>query len=117
MLKSITFGLLAAALTIVPSTAFAGQVQESNQINTQQGAAINGSINSQTNTNSNNQVQVSNRSASGRHTHAPRTSQVQRSNQDSQQTGAAEDGSINRQNNRNDNNQRQFENVRVRRGH
>jgi hypothetical protein len=114
MLKSITFGLLAATLTIAPMTAFAGQVQDNNQVSTQEGAAINGSINRQTNVNSNNQRQSSDRAAVGSRARVGRTSQEQRSRQDNLQTGAAEDGSINSQNNRNNNNQRQLENVRTR---
>jgi hypothetical protein len=114
MLKSITFGLLAAALTIVPTTAFAGQFQENNQVSTQEGAALNGSINTQTNVNSNNQRQSSDRSVVGRRPRVGGTSQGQRSNQDNLQSGAAENGSINNQRNRNENNQRQVENVRVR---
>jgi hypothetical protein len=112
--KSIAFGLLAAALTIIPSTAFAGQSQDNSQVSTQEGAAINGSINRQTNTNSNRQTQVSERSAAGRRARVGGASQTQRSAQDNLQTGAAEDGSINTQRNRNDNNQRQVENVRAR---
>ena len=115
MLKSIAFGFLAAALTILPTTAFAGQSQENNQVSTQEGAAINGSRNTQTNTNSSNQSQFSNRSAGGRGARVGGTSQNQRSNQDNLQSGAAENGSINSQRNRNENNQTQVENVRTRR--
>ncbi len=115
MLKSITFGLLAAALTILPSTAFAGQVQENNQVSTQEGAAINGSVNRQTNVNNSNQSQFSDRSSTGRRARVGKTSQHQGSNQDNLQSGAAENGSINSQRNRNDNNQTQVENVRSRR--
>jgi hypothetical protein len=112
--KSIAFGLLAAALTIIPSTAFAGQSQDNSQVSTQEGAAINGSVNQQRNTNINNQSQSSNRSAAGRRARVGGTDQSQRSAQDNLQTGAAEDGSRNTQDNTNRNNQRQVENVRAR---
>jgi hypothetical protein len=115
--KSIAFGLLAAALTIIPSTAFAGQSQDNSQVSTQEGAAIGGSVNQQRNTNTNNQSQVSDRSASGRRGRVGRTDQSQRSAQDNLQTGAAEDGSRNTQDNRNDNDQKQFERVRAIRTH
>ena len=116
MLKSIAFGFLAAALTILPTTAFAGLVQESNQVSTQEGAAIGRSTNIQNNVNSNNQRQSSDRSAVGRRARVGATSQEQRSTQDNLQSGAAENRSTNIQNNRNENNQRQAETVRARRG-
>jgi hypothetical protein len=111
--KTLAFGLLAAAMIIAPGVALAGGQHQSNeQYNTQEGAAINGSINEQTNSNYSNQSQVSDRTGvHGRRGYhcggSGGGNQTQRSVQDNRQSGAAIDGSINSQDNSNNNSQSQ----------
>lgn len=117
--KTFAFGLLAAALTIAPSAAFAGQDQENIQVTEQNGAAINGSTNAQTSTSVNVQEQIqraANRANGYRggyykpYYRGSRTCaapQSQRSSQITRQSGAATDDSVNAQDSNTRNNQRQ----------
>ena len=116
--KTFAFGLLAAALTIAPSAAFAGQYQENIQVTEQNGAAINGSTNAQTSTSVNVQEQIQKaQQAAGRYSRYKKpyyggsktcaAPQSQASRQVTNQSGAATDDSVNAQNSNTRNNQRQ----------
>ncbi len=100
--KYAAFGLLAAGIMIAPSTAFAdSQTQETVQINTQEGAAIGGSVNAQSSDSLNiqNQVRMHQRRAYKRLGYCPGSysNQSQTSTQASTQNGAAIDYSDNAQ--------------------
>ncbi len=106
--KTIAFSLLAAAMVLMPITAFAGE-QYSEQVTVQEGAAQNSSTNIQRNTNISVQRQYKGGSVSGRYGICRNSSstQEQRSIQDSTQTGSAINSSRNTQNNNNLSSQRQ----------
>ena len=100
--KSLAFGLLTAGLMIAPGVAFAdSQRQDSVQITTQTGTAINGSVNAQSSDKLNIQKQVELRQHSTykRLGYCPGTynSQSQSSTQASGQNGVAVDYSDNAQ--------------------
>lgn len=101
--KSLAFGLLAAGLMIAPGTAFAdSQRQETVQINTQQGTAINGSVNAQSTEALNIQEQVKLRQRNAfkrlrRYCPGSYSTQSQTSTQASAQSGGAVDYSDNAQ--------------------
>ena len=100
--KSLAFGLLAAGLMIAPGMAFAdSQRQESVQITTQKGGAINGSLNAQSSEGLSiqNQVKLRQRRAYKRLGYCPGSysNQSQSSTQASAQNGVAIDYSDNAQ--------------------
>jgi hypothetical protein len=109
--KSIAFGLLAATLMVAPGAAFADQNQSSDQFTGQDGAALDGSINSQNSNSTNNQRQNKDSSVYRGRYGSYRCGNDGDQNQDSRQTtaqsGVAENGSINDQNSRTSNRQRQ----------
>jgi hypothetical protein len=110
--KSIAFGLLAATLMVAPGAAFADQNQSNDQYTEQNGAALDGSINSQNSVSTNRQSQNKNSSEyRGRYGRYYSCGNDGDQNQDSRQTtvqnGVAENGSINSQNSRTDSSQRQ----------
>ena len=117
MLKNFAFGILAAALTIAPGTAFAGS-QSNHQVTEQNGAAVNGSTNAQTSTSVSVQQQIQKaQQAAGRYSRYKKpynsgskncvAPQSQRSGQVTRQSGAATDGSTNAQESNTTSNQRQ----------
>jgi hypothetical protein len=115
--KACAFGLLAGALIIAPSAAFAGQGQSNVQVTEQDGAAINGSTNAQTSTSVNvqQQIQRANKKAGiyrrGYYSPSCRggvSAQSQGSSQVTRQSGAAIDGSVNAQDSSTQNSQRQI---------
>ena len=102
--KSLAFGLLAAGLMIAPGVAFAdSQRQESVQITTQKGGAINGAVNAQGSEAANiqQQVKLQQRRAFKRLGRCPGsyTTQTQSSTQATGQSGVAIDYSDNAQGN------------------
>ncbi|NJL79879.1 MAG: hypothetical protein HC836_14630 [Richelia sp. RM2_1_2] len=103
--KSLAFGLLAAGLMVAPGAAFANsQRQESVQITTQGGAAINRSVNTQSSEGLNIQNQIRVRQQGGSYrlrSYCPGSysTQSQTSTQASTQNSAAIDYSDNAQGN------------------
>jgi hypothetical protein len=106
--KTVAFSFLAAAMVLIPTTAFAGE-QYSEQVTVQEGSSINGSTNVQRNSNISVQRQYQGRSIGARNgtCRSGSSTQEQRSVQDSSQTGTAIDSSRNTQNNSNVSRQRQ----------
>ncbi len=110
--KSLAFGLLAAGVMIAPSTAFAEQRQDNVIINTQNGAAINGSVNTQSSEALSIQEQVELRQSAAvkrlrRYCPGSYSTQSQISTQASVQNGAGIDYSDNAQANSNISEQKQ----------
>ena len=110
MFKSLAFGILAAGLIVAPGAALADvQVQESDQTTVQQGSAVYGSTNAQSNEALNIQKQVQNRRNSVRRgygsyrrpSYCPGgvSAQAQKSSQGTAQVGDAYAGSVNAQSN------------------
>ena len=118
--KSIAFGLLAATLMVAPGAAFAQQRQSSDQFTRQDGAALDGSVNTQNSNSRVRQNQDQNTSASRRgylgrgRCAAKGTEQDQSAVQTTEQAGVAENFSRNRQNSNTNANQRQSANTRAR---
>ena len=111
--KSLAFGLLAAGVMIAPGTALAdSQRQENVIINTQNGAAINGSVNTQSSEALSIQEQVELRQSAAvkrlrRYCPGSYSTQSQISTQASVQNGAGIDYSDNAQANSNISEQKQ----------
>ncbi|MEA5595226.1 hypothetical protein [Rivularia sp. UHCC 0363] len=110
--KSLAFGLLAAGVMIAPSTAFAEQRQDNVIINTQNGAAINSSVNTQSSEALSIQEQVRLRQSAAskrlrRYCPGSYSTQSQISTQASVQNGAGIDYSDNAQANSNISEQKQ----------
>ena len=119
--KSIAFGLLAATLMVAPGAAFAQQRQSSDQFTRQDGAAFDGSVNTQNSNSNSRQTQRQDTSAKRRgygyrrgRCVAKGTSQDQSAVQTTEQAGVAENFSRNRQNSRTNGNQRQVANTSAR---
>ncbi len=106
--KTVAFSLLAAAIVLIPTTAFAGE-QYSEQVTVQEGAALNSGTNVQRNSNISVQRQYKRATVIGSYGTCRNSSstQEQRSTQDSTQTGSAINSSRNTQNNNNVSTQRQ----------